>query len=220
MMRAVRVSFVAFLCAAAASAGPLALPAPFALSPAGKSLTDKETAALDAGDILTQLEEIPDKDVKKAVAVAIVDAPPEDVFAVLTDYANFTHFMPYCEKVEVRKRKGQRSRVRFALNFPWPLGDRHYVLELTDRVDEVDGVRVWASRWTYVPGSGNIDDAYGAWEVVSCGPERSLVRYTAFTDPGGKLPVWARNSATKVAIPKVIQGLRRRVNEQAEMAAD
>jgi len=189
-------------------------------APDGKTLTEEQRSALDRDEILVHLVAISGTPVKKATAVAVVDASPEQVFRVLTDYDSFTQFMPYCKKVQVQKADGDQSQVRFELDFPWPIGDRYYVLELTDRRERKGESVVLASRWTYVPDSGNINDTYGSWEVWPYNDGESFVRYTVFTDPGGRVPGWAANMATDVAVPSVIEGLRKRVREVAETEAD
>lgn len=185
----------------------------------GKRLSAKQLDALEKGKVLVELSAVPQSSVKKATAVALIEAPPAEVFAVLTEYADFPSFMPYCRKVEVRKKEGEQSWVHFSLDFPWPIGDRHYVLVLKDCEELKDGATVFISSWTYEPGSGNINDSYGSWEVRAYDSGRSLVYYTVFTDPGGSLPNWASNAATEVAVPKVIAGLRERVGEKGRRNA-
>jgi uncharacterized membrane protein len=182
-------------------------------SPDGKALTEEQQSALDRDEILVHLTAVSGTAVKKATAVAVVDASADQVFQVLTDYDSFTQFMPYCKKVQVQKADGEQSQVRFELDFPWPIGDRYYVLELTDRREQKGDSAVLASRWTYVPGSGNINDTYGSWEVWPYKGGKSFVRYSVFTDPGGRVPGWTANMATNVAVPSVIQGLRDRVRQ-------
>jgi hypothetical protein len=226
-----RLAAVALLLTAAT--GPRAAvpdPSPTLQSPKGTPLNDSERRAVEQGEILVELTAIEGTPVKKAVAVAVIDAPPEDVFAILTNYHEFPEFMPYCRKVTFEGKEGEKSRVRFELEFPWPIGDRYYTLELKNwRFEQRPDGRepdagipqavVLINSWTYVPDSGNIKDTYGSWEVRSYperteqGPARSFVRYTVFTDPGGNIPNWANNLATEVAVPKVIHNLRRRVAE-------
>lgn len=182
-------------------------------------MSEGQVDAIEKGKVLVELSAVPQTSVKKAAAVALVEAPPADVFTVLTDYAEFPSFMPYCRKVEIQRKEGEQSWVYFSLDFPWPIGDRHYVLMLKDREELEDRATVFISSWTYEPGSGNINDSYGSWEVRAYGSGRSLVCYTVFTDPGGSLPSWASNAATEVAVPKVIAGLRKRVGEKGRRNA-
>lgn len=188
-------------------------------APDGTPLTAEQRALLDNGEILVHLTDVAGTAVKKATAVAVIDAAPEQVFRVLTDYESFPEFMPYCRAVRIEEVKGKVSKVRYELDFPWPIGDRYYVLQLTDRSETRGDSPVLVSSWTYVPDSGNINDTYGSWEVYPERSERSLVRYTVFTDPGGRVPGWAANVATNVAVPGVIEGVRTHVKETLERRA-
>lgn len=191
------------------------LPVEYAFAPSGEALTEKELAGLEHGKIMTHLADMPDTAVKKATTIALAGAPPEAVFAVLTDYEEFPRFMPYCKKVRLERREGEESWVRFHLDFPWPVGNRHYVVKVTDRREDLLGTPVLTSRWIYEPGTGNINDTYGSWEVLPYPGERSFLRYTVFGDLGGRIPRWVRNVAAKVVAPKVIKGLRKRVEDDS-----
>ncbi|MDZ4861061.1 MAG: SRPBCC family protein [Candidatus Hydrogenedentes bacterium] len=189
-------------------------PASGLLAPNGLPISEPDRTILEKGELLVELTEVTDTGTKKAVAVGLIDALPEDVFLVLTDYNSFTSFMPYCKTVQVKESEDQKSSVYFALDFPWPIGDRHYVLNLTDSSDDVSGTTVYTSSWTYEKESGNIKDSHGSWEVRAYDGKRSFVRYTVFTDPGGSIPAWANNAATEIAIPKVFKGLRAQVQSK------
>lgn len=183
------------------------------LSASGNPLTKEERALLEQGKVIVELSAVAGSATKKSVAVALVDTAPEQVISVLTRYDAFPSFMPYCKSTEVQKKEGEVSTVYFALDFPWPIGNKHYVLKLTDTRHDVAGHVVFVSSWEYQPGSGNIRDSYGSWEVRAYDADWTFVRYTVFTDPGGRMPKWAANMATEVAVPNVIEGLRRRSAE-------
>ncbi len=185
------------------------------LSPQGTALTEPERAQLERGEILVDLAAVSGTAIKRATAVAVVDATPSQVFAVLTDYDSFTQFMPYCRKVKVQKKNDEQTWVRFDLDFPWPIGDRYYVLRMKDKTVDTAKGSVLVNSWTYEPGSGNINDTYGSWEVRPYPGGKSSVRYTVFTDPGGNIPGWVANMASETAMPNVIKGLRKRLQHVA-----
>ena len=189
------------------------IPSEKMLSASGNPLSREECALLEKGEVIVKLSGVAGSAMKQTVAVALINSAPEKVIAVLTRYDEFPSFMPYCKTTEVRQKEGEVSTVYFALDFPWPIGDKHYVLKLTDKRYDVAGRVVFVSSWTYEPGSGNIKDSYGSWEVRAYDAKQTFVRYTVFTDPGGKIPTWANNMATEVAVPKVIEGLRRKAAE-------
>lgn len=195
-----------------ARAEPNGLPPKYAVSPGGKPLTQEDYASLNEGGIIAHHADILGSPVKKSTAIALIDAPPEAVFTVLTDYEDFPQFMPFTKKVTVHQEE-KRLCVRYDLDLPWPIGDRHYVVEMDDGREEIAGTPVMHSRWTYQPGSGNIRDTFGSWEILPYGEAKSFVRYTVFTDPGGRIPKWARRMAPKIAVPRVIKGLRKRVKK-------
>ena len=176
-------------------------------------LSEKQLRSLESGDALVALKEVKDSPIKKASAVAVFDASPEEIYAVLADQNRLSEFMPYCKKSKLQKREGDTVWVEFLLDFPWPIGDRYYTLEITDSRSGAKGAEIIVSRWTYVAGSGNVNEVAGSWELIPYPDGRTFVRYTVLTDPGGKLPAWARNQATRVAVPETINSLRQRVRD-------
>ena len=216
----VRVLSALLILANAQSSSVQQTPSEDFLSATGNPLTKEERNLLEEGKVIVDLSGVAGSATKKSIAVALIDAAPEDVIGVLTRYDEFPSFMPYCKSTEVRKKEGEITTVYFALDFPWPIGDKHYVLELTDKRHDVAGKAVFVSSWKYKPGSGNIKDSYGSWEVRAYDADQTFVRYTVFTDPGGKMPTWATNMASEVAVPKVIDGLRKKSLEKQPLTTD
>lgn len=171
--------------------------------------TDEERARLLAGEILVTLEHEPDQKLKRGVALARVEAPAEQVFEVVTDHQGFAQFLPYVARAEIRaEEEGARGSgvvVYQLLDLPFPLEDRYYEVEV-DRLAEP--ARCFESRWHYVPGSGNIDDTFGRWEVLADGDASTLLAYVAWVDPGGLIPSWAYNWASRRALPRILTSVR------------
>jgi len=187
------------------------LPRELAKGPTGEPLTEAQLRALESGDVLTHLAAEEGATVKRATAVALVDAAPEAVYAVLLDIARFPAYMAYVEKTEVLGEADGVTRVRFHLDLPWPVGNRHYVLRMEKERTRESEREVLVSSWTYEPGSGNINDTQGYWKVCAYDGKRSFVRYMVLTDPGGKVPPWMADKATAVAVPRVIKSVREEV---------
>jgi len=97
------------------------------------------------------------------------------------------------------------------LDFPFPIGDRYYKLHILHTIENTDNGKVFKSTWTYVKGSGNIKDTYGSWILEEYGQGKTLAIYVVCTDPGGSLPKWALNMATKFSLPEIIDRVRQRV---------
>ncbi len=186
------------------------VPVSLRVDAAGKALDEAAFAKLAKGDVLVKLIDNADNPVKKGVAIGVVDAPPEKVYATIGDYENFKDFMPYVVKTVVDERTPEKNTVSYWLEFPMNVGNRNYQLELVDGKKTVDGIEILASDWKYT-GKGNIIGTTGSWELSPWGEGKTLARYTVFTDPGGSFPTWIKNKAAETAMPKVINAVRKRV---------
>lgn len=170
----------------------------------------------------TDLEHLPEHRLERGVGIIRVLAPADIVFAVVTDYDGFDRFMPMVRdsaRRGVRGEHGERVVVYQSLDLPFPISNRHFEIEVETRDEQTRrGWRCLESRWAYVPGSGNIAEGYGRWEVLEDGAGRALVAYVAFVDPGGRLPGWAFSWATRQGLPRILQAVQQEARRRAPAA--
>ena len=126
--------------------------------------------------------------------------------AVLTDFAHYQEWVPFVRASDARRQPDGAVVSAQSLHLPALVGDRSYQIRAVSTA--TGGVST--TRWTYVPGSGNVVDTHGSWTVVSFGPGRSLATCRLFTDPG-RVPHWAMNRATEESLPWIFKGLRQQV---------
>jgi polyketide cyclase/dehydrase/lipid transport protein len=172
----------------------------------GAAPTPDEARRLAAGEILVRLVETPGGGPKEGVGMGVVDAPPSRVFAALTDFAHYQEWVPFVRTSDARRQLDGSVVSAQSLHLPALVGDRSYKI----RAVSVASGKAWTTRWTYVPGSGDVVDTYGSWSVVEFGPGRSLATCRLFTDPG-RVPHWAMNRATEQSLPWIFKGLRQQV---------
>jgi ribosome-associated toxin RatA of RatAB toxin-antitoxin module len=145
-----------------------------------------------------------------------IAAPPERVLEVITDYARYAEFMPYVEESRVIRELEGASWVFNQLDFPWPIGDRYYTIEIATRRTDSEHPRIRVA-WTLADpdpilpvGRGvliNVNDGY--WELQATPDGKHTdVTYYVHTDPAGALPAWAINFANARAAPEVIDAVR------------
>jgi ribosome-associated toxin RatA of RatAB toxin-antitoxin module len=161
----------------------------------------------------------PGSSVREVFGQAIVDEPPDRVFAVIADYDRYADFMPYVKRSETVRKENGVSWVFQHLEFRlFPVSDRHYTIRISDRASRPnDGF--YCIEWTLdgektahqeAPG---ITPAFndGFWILRSLEQGRKTdVRYFLHSDPGGWLFPWMINTANRQAIPAVIQAVRQR----------
>jgi hypothetical protein len=97
------------------------------------------------------------------------------------------------------------------LDLPWPIGNRHFTVRLVEERSEDGG---YSFKFDYVKGSGNVEDTRGHWSIEPW-KGGSRVAYVLWTDPGGAIPKWALNRASRRTLPEVVTALRERVTGTA-----
>lgn len=157
--------------------------------------------------------------IREMLALTTIDKPAWRLFASVADYPNYPQFMPYVKKSRVLHEQGNRSRVFQQLDFPWPISDRYYTIELTADTTYSEQGHYFVS-WTLSragletpAGEGlplKVDDGY--WLFCTIGENRTFVEYYINSDPGGLLPSWAVNQANSRAVPDVLHAVARRAD--------
>jgi len=170
-----------------------------------------ELRRLAAGEVLVTLAPVsPAGGPREGIGRGVIDAPPDRVYRALTDWAHAEEWMPFVERSDAAPQP-DGSVVSFqALDLPAPLGDRHYKIRARAGVASRK-TRVWRTRWSYVPGSGNVEDHRGSWELTAFGDGRTLATCRLYTDPGGAVAAWMMDRATRKSLPWIFDGLRQQV---------
>ncbi len=168
--------------------------------------------------VTVMMRERKGSDVKEILAVGEVGAPPRAVFRAIGDYARYKEIMPYTEesKIVAEEPGGKVVHVYSRINAPL-VSRRDYTMRIVDVSDYKDGQGYLGTRWTPsekgpvgVDGVVRVKVNEGSWRVDSLdGGAKSRVTYFLFTDPGGSLPAWIKNSASSGAIPDMFEALRR-----------
>jgi len=159
---------------------------------------------------------IQNSEVHEVLATAVLDYPSEQIVSILSDYPRYIEFMPYVEKSTVVTQKENSTLLFQQLNFPWPISDRHFVIELTSKSDNRGSHFI---SWTLATETGDAptgngialktDDGY--WKLCPINSGNSTyIEYFIHTDPGGILPFWVINQANIQAVPEVINALEKR----------
>ena len=151
-------------------------------------------------------------DVREVRAVGEVDAPPERVYDVLTDFEHYAEFMPYLEDSKVIRRTQDVVVTWAIMNAPM-VSRRDWVVQV-----KLDPEHKTGTSWTVSKeGPGASDRAVrltvneGSWKLEPLdGGKRTRATYYLFTDPGGSIPTWIANKANTSALPDLFEAIRKR----------
>ena len=176
------------------------------------SLEESDWRAIEQGRTFIHLAEEPGSAVKKGVAIAVIDQDPERVFRVVTDNEHFAEFMPRVKSSTVEVGTDGSPINHQELNLPF-VADREFKVRISNSITERGGERIWRSAWTHVKGFGNIEDTTGSWTLLEYGEHRTLIIYEVLTDPGGSIPKFLNNLATKRTLPALLDSVRKRARD-------
>ncbi len=162
-----------------------------------------------------KLTDFPGSAAKEGCVLGYIPAPPDAVMAVLRRAGDYDLYMPMVVRSDTNPGAGGAVLNEQELDLPWPIGDRHFTVRLVEERSQDGG---YSFKFDYVKGSGNIEDTRGHWSIEPW-KGGSLVSYLLWTDPGGVVPMWAVNRASRRSLPEVVVALRDRVRGAAASQA-
>ena len=177
------------------------------LSSGGAAHAEKPTrAGLAAGKIYVTAHKVKGTDVPELRVTAVVEAPPERIWPLVSNCNQFSRTMPRISSGRIVSRKGNVMICKVTVDVPFPLSDLTSTTHNT--MDERPGKGYYARHWKMI--SGDYTKNRGSYIVsrFEKNPKRSLVRYIVFVIPKTNVPTWLRSMAQKKSLPKMIRKIR------------
>ena len=151
-------------------------------------------------------------------AVGLIALPPEVVHRVIDDVEEFPHFVPYVVEARVLFRDAS-SRVSYQRISPPLMGDRDYTIRVRFETRRPPGGALcYCNRWQTANELGppekrgvtRVKITEGSW-LLEPTPDGRQTRatYTIFSDSGASLPAYLINAASRTAIPKLFDAIRK-----------
>lgn len=162
------------------------------------ALPPADLQRLEAGEILVWVEDS-ESTSRRASASGVVNAPPDVVYAVMSDFNRLSSIYPLLLKSEVRHKTADRVLTYFVLDYPWPLRDRW--------VETMTVLRPQDRSFDWKSVAGTVDRYDGACQFSPWAGNRTLIRFETVMDPG--LPFlsgWFMRFIQGIALPMVIEG--------------
>jgi ribosome-associated toxin RatA of RatAB toxin-antitoxin module len=117
---------------------------------------------------LVLVEQGADNKFAQATGVVLVDAAPDQVWAVLLKLDEFKRFMPKVTTSEIVKEKGGDVEVRFVLDVPGP--DTDYTVRFTPDA----ATKTLTGNWV----AGDLKGSKWLWKVESAPGGKTLLSHT------------------------------------------
>ncbi len=153
---------------------------------------------------------------------AVIDAPISTLLATFKDVDHATEWMDSCNGSAMIDDVGEWQKVVYnRTHAPWPVSDRDAVLSNQLSFDEKEGVvrldfsSVDTPKRPPVKGVVRMPFLRGHWYLWPEANGKTRVEYQVHADPGGLLPTWMVNYASKEIPRKTIAGLRAQVKRRS-----
>jgi ribosome-associated toxin RatA of RatAB toxin-antitoxin module len=180
-----------------------AIALPFAVLPAAAQAGSPTVSdELRNGKIETTSAPHPGTNVQWGRAVALVDAPIDDVMAVIQNYAGYKTFLPHFEESRVLSQRGASALVYIKVSVMHGATNLWAEVKLHPRPG--DGpTRVIEGAMT----KGNMDHFEALWEVTPV-EGGTLVAFQILVDPSIPLPASLINDENQASARKTLRALR------------
>jgi hypothetical protein len=151
-------------------------------------------------------------------AEGTIDAPADDVAAVLGDYEHYKEiFEPEYARADVLDRDSGRARLHTVWDYPWPYHDRDAVMGFS-LAKQADGS--WLLTWTNAAKKGDpktgvrIEGIDATTTVVPVDAGHAKVTFTYHADLGGDFGKSGNEKAYREEPPLYFDAIRKRLKKK------
>jgi hypothetical protein len=153
-------------------------------------------------------------------AIGEIAASTDLVHRVIDDIESYASFMPYTAECRVLKREGDRVIAYQRISAPLT-SDRDYTLRVQSSSKKVEGGTTYFHRWEAdnalgppeKPGVVRVSLCEGSWLLEPAGPEKTRATYLVYTDSGGAIPKFIKETGSQVGIRKLFAAIRKQVRD-------
>jgi hypothetical protein len=200
------------------------------LAPLLLALAASRAAAAPAWDIVAREDgvtvtrrDVPGRGFPTFRGVGVVEAPVWDVLAVLSDIPRYPAWQVNCVGARLVHLVSETDWYVYSrLHAPWPVSDRdalyHAMVHPAINRDGqlVVDIRFTAARLPQAPpvkGVVRMEKIRGFFRLTALSASRTLMDFEADADPGGRIPRWLAEYATKRIPLDTIRVMRTRVRQ-------
>jgi coenzyme Q-binding protein COQ10 len=134
-----------------------------------------------------------------ATRTVVINAPPEKVFDVITQFERYPEFLPEVKRIRVLERRDNEAKVQYEVDVVKTI--RYTILARSERPRRMS--------WIFVEGEV-MKDNKGSWVLEPEGEGRTRVTYTVEMALGPLVPKAIINTLVDSSLPKMLDAFKRR----------
>jgi hypothetical protein len=153
-------------------------------------------------------------------AIGEIAASTELVHAVIDDVESYASFMPYTAECRVLKREGDTIIGYQRISAPMA-SDRDYTVRVRASSKKVEGGTSYFTHWEADNAAGppekrgvvRVNLCEGSWLLEPTGPNTTRATYLIYTDSGGIIPKFIKETGSQIGIRKLFAAIRKQVRD-------
>jgi len=153
-------------------------------------------------------------------AIGEIAAPAARVHAVIDDVESYASFMPYTAECRVLKRDGDSVIAYQRISAPLT-SDRDYTVRVHSSSKTAESGKVYQSHWQTDNALGppeksgvvRVKLCEGSWLLEPTGPNTTRATYIIYTDSGGIIPAFIKNTGSQIGLRKMFAAIRKQVRD-------
>lgn len=167
-------------------------------------LAEDLQARLAKGEIVITTKDVSGSSIPEVMAQAVIETPPEKLWAIIQDCANYQKNMQRVVRSKEISRVGNKIVCETEIGLPFPLSNLVGVTEAT----HVVGPPKWSRTWHLLRGDYEVNN--GSWTLTTFegNPLRTLAVYRLHVIPKSMVPDALLRKGQRDALPKMINHLR------------
>lgn len=148
-------------------------------------------------------------------ATMVVPNSVKDMEKMLTDFDNYSNWIPRCKAARVVARLSETEYItHMTFNSPWPVADRDCVMRIKVNRDAKGVVTITqTSEPKYLKeseGVVRIQQMTGIWKLIPVNGGTEVINEYS-TNPGGNIPDWLTNTQSVEAPMETFESLKQHV---------
>jgi ribosome-associated toxin RatA of RatAB toxin-antitoxin module len=141
-------------------------------------------------------------------AIGVVDATPEEVFRVATDYSKYRDFMPRITESTIKEWRQNEALVELQAALRWPAGMQ--TVEAKYTIEKMPG-DIYRVRFNMV--HGTLKQYLGSLYIEPFGAGKTAITYELVAEPDTIAPKSAINHGITRSAGNFVHALRQRIND-------
>lgn len=144
---------------------------------------------------------------ERGKAIGVIDAPPREVFRVVTDFSAWPSFLPRVASAQVVSQTADGTQVDVVINLPWPVGRTLIAANYT--TERLPG-EIYRVRFERI--SGGLKQYLGTMYIEPWTTGKTAITYELVAEPNVHAPVSLINHGVRRSTSSFVHALRQRIN--------